>query len=197
MDDDTLLLDEGVGRADDATTISQTWLIHYMLHLLHEGVTAEVVGVVHEMRDVVALQLQHQLHIIADVVCTQTEGFGQVALVDTAGYTAYKTHLRQVVEPYSIQRLGDGKGVFAFLYLQDTIALEHVSWFEDTQYVGLTLAYRQFEITVRACRQRHTVAQHRVAVQGEHRTRYRYGRELVQRTTGQTRGGSVGEVNTR
>ena len=198
MDSDAFLLQQGVRCAHYAVGLKLVAkLIYAMLHLLHHRVAAQVIRVVHEVRYVVALELQHELQVIAEVVRTEAEGFGQVALVDTAGYTADEAHLGLVVEPYAVQRLGQGKRVCPFLYVQDSFALKHVSRLEDMQCVGLTLAQRQLEITVRTRHQRYAVAQHRVAVEREHRPGYGDGREFVQRASCQADGGGIDEVDVR
>ena len=118
----------------------------------------------HKVGHIVALQLQHELHVVAYIVGTQAESLGQVTLVDTAGYTAHQAHLGHVVEPHAIQRLGQGKGVGSLLHMQDALALEGMAGLEDTQRVGLALGERQLEVSVRAGLQGRAAAQQRVAV---------------------------------
>ena len=151
----------------------------------------------HKVGHIVALQLQHELHVVAYIVGTQAESLGQVTLVDTAGYTADEAHLGHVVEPHAIQRLGQGKGVGSLLHMQDALALEGMAGLEDTQRVGLALGERQLEGTVRAGLQGRAAAQQRVAVQREHGARYGNGGQLVQRTAGQARRGGVHKADTR
>ena len=109
--------------------------------LLH-GVARQVVGVMHEMRRIVALELQHQLQVIAQVVGTNTESALQVALVYATGYTTDQSYLGLVVETHAVQRFVQREGLLAILYTQDTLALEGMSGLEDLQGIRLTLGHR-------------------------------------------------------
>ena len=149
----------------------------------------------HEVGGVVALHLQDQLQVVAQVVLAHAEGLGQVALVVTACYTAHQTHFRQVVEPYTVQRLGQSKRVFALLYLQDTVALERMSGLDDLQRVGLRHRHDDGEVAVHTRLERSAAAEDGVAVQEEHRIGHRHGTVLVERTSRQAGTRQVDEVD--
>ena len=178
MDDNALFLEQGVRSTDGlkrpwATGVTWATCPNLVRYLLLERITAQVIGVVNEAGHVIALELQHELQAVAEVVRTQAESCRQVALVYTAGYTAHEAHLSQVVEPYAIQRLGQSKRFFPVLHAQYTISFESVSGFEDTQRISLVLVQSQLECSVGSRLQRCAVAQHSVAVEGEHCTGYR------------------------
>ena len=136
LDGDTLLLKQRMGHVVAAVG-DDLAVADCLLH----GVARQVVRVVHEMRRIVALELQHQLQVIAQVVGTNTESALQVALVYATGYTTDQSYLGLVVEAYAVQRLVERECLLAILYAQDTLALEGMSGLEDLQGIRLTLGH--------------------------------------------------------
>ena len=104
---------------------------------LMQRVASQVVRVVYEMCGVVALELQHELQVIAEVVLAQTKAMRQVALIVSSGYTADEAHFRLVVEAYTVQGLRQCKSLAAAFDTQDAIAFERMPGFEDLQFVQL------------------------------------------------------------
>ena len=146
---------------------------------LLQRVAGQVVRVMHQMRSVVALELQHELQVIAEVVLTQTKAMWQVALIVTSGDTTDEAHFGLIIETDTVQRFVQGKSLFAVLYAQNTLAFEGMSGFENLQFVQLPFGDCQLKGTVDSGRQRSTVAANRVPVEHEHRTGYRNGAVLV------------------
>ncbi len=189
-DDDALLLHAHIGRSYRAGRhgAQRVGSINQMVEGLLHGVARRVVGVINEMRHIVALQFQDELQVVTQVVTAQAKGFGQVALVVTAGYASYEPHFGLIVEPHAVQRLRQGEGVFALFHAQNTVALEGMSLLDNLQGIRLPHGERQLEVTVNAGFQRCSVAADRVAVQEEHRARHRDRTALIERTTAQTSG---------
>ena len=121
----------------------------------------------------------------------------QVALVVTAGYTAYQPYFRLVVEPHGVQRLGQSERVSSLLYMQDAFSLKLMSCLEHLQTARLPFRYKQFEIAVYPRCQRVIAAPHRVAVQQEHSTCYGNSGVLIQHSSRQSNRSRVHKVNTR
>ena len=70
-------------------------------------VAGQVIRIVDHVGSIIALEHQHELQIIAQVVRSQAQGGRQFLLVDTTGYTTDKTHFRTVIEPHAVQRLDE------------------------------------------------------------------------------------------
>ena len=100
-------------------------------YALVNRISAHVVRIVHDLGGVVTLKHEDELQVVTQVVFAQAKSVLEVSLVVTTGYTAYESHFRLVVEAHSVQRLGQGKGVFTLLHMQYAIPLKGVSRLED------------------------------------------------------------------
>ena len=72
-----------------------------------ERVACQVIGVVDDMSCIVALELQNQLQVVAQIVLTQTETVLERFLVVTAGHATQEAHFGRVVETHTVQRFDE------------------------------------------------------------------------------------------
>ena len=99
---------------------------------LHGGIARQVIGVMDDMCRIVALQHQHQLEVIAEVVLTQAETVRQCLLVNTSGDTTDQAHFGLVVEPYPVDRFDRREGL-GTIDRQSAVRLEHMTALDDLQ----------------------------------------------------------------
>ena len=101
-----------------------------------QGVARQVVGIVYYMCRVVALYLQHELQIVAQVVLAEAQGGRQSLLILTACYAAYQPNFCTVVEAYSIQCLDERERGVGAGGDQPAVVGERVSGFSHLQAAG-------------------------------------------------------------
>ena len=80
---------------------------YLVLYGIFQGVACQVVLIANDVRDIIALQLQHQLQVVAQVVLTQAEAQRLLGLHPSAYHAAGQAYLGLVPYAHAVQRLGE------------------------------------------------------------------------------------------
>ena len=192
LDDHATQLVVDLGLSHSVHSVEST--IQQMRNSIFECVLGEVGGHAHHIAHVVALELEDQAEVVAQIVVREAEAEGQGRLVETAADASREAHLGLVPHAHTVERCVEGEQAVA-IHTHIAVAVEVVAVLDHLQREGATLRHAQLEVAVGVGAHRRAGEAHRRAVEAEAGVAHRHRAVLEEHTAGEAHRADVVEVN--
>ena len=197
MDDDTFLEVLRTGHTHRVCTIR---CAHVVTELYRYAVAGQVVVVVYDLGDIVALEFEHQFEVVTDVVPAHAEAERLLSLNTATGKTADEAYLGLIIETHAIQRFTQRQEAVLFPGLlinhaHISVAGEGVSLFVCLYDEGRIERYAELEVTRCIGQVGGVAAFDRHAVQYELHVARGYRTVFIEHASAETYRGYIGEID--